>query len=923
MSDKKLDNYIYCPECEGSGLDKKGAKTCRNCYGTGFGMFFGDYFLYWGRKMSASAIHWARNKRYVDNVIDFSAGLFFLAGCLSLVFWLWFYPIDAFLVYGGVSESFWSHLMFWRFRDPLLLVFWWGFLSGMFLYYRLWRKRLARPIIKRVAPQIPSHLLPNNWGELRTHIRKHKATDVSIYFKPSAFILLEKALLRAEKSDHKRVELSHLFLALLENGHATSVFSRLNIDINPVVEKVRKLVASLPPLDIPADFSNDLKEALVEAYRDASLNSQKYVDSLNLFLPCLAKDEHLAAILDEVSIDYDTAANVVSWFRINDRLIENYRHYRHVARWKPASSMDRAYTAVATPVLNHYSCDITLAAKLGHLEICVARETEITAVFQSWLAGRRGVVLSGPAGVGKRAISSGIAELMVKEEVPQVFKDKRLVELDIPRLLSGATPAQAQERLMVVLDEVARAGNIVLYMENIEKLIGISAGGEESLELADVLVSAIETGGFFCLATTTEENYQNYVHGRPLGNALERVVVDEPAGNHAIRIIESRAAYLESKFKVYFSYQAIKRAVEQTDKYIHDKYLPEKAFDILEGVAVAVASERGKGSVISAEDVSAAISAKTGVPLTRVNEDEGQKLIHLEELMHERMIGQTEAVKAVSDSLRRARLRMRAERRPIASFLFLGPTGVGKTELAKTVAGVYFGGEEYMIRLDMSEYQHPDSVANLIGASGQTGHLTESVRKMPFSLVLLDEVEKAHPDILNLFLQVIDDGRLTDGQGKTVDFTNCIIIATSNAGALFVQREIAAETDMDTIRRRLIDEHLVNVMRPELINRFDGVIVFRPLTLADVAKITRLLLSETAKMLEEKGVNLMVDNSGIIKLAAAGYDPKYGARPLRRLIQDKVDNAIANLFLSGELTRRDTVIIDASAKISVEKAKPV
>jgi ATP-dependent Clp protease ATP-binding subunit ClpC len=312
----------------------------------------------------------------------------------------------------------------------------------------------------------------------------------------------------------------------------------------------------------------------------------------------------------------------------------------------------------------------------------------------------------------------------------------------------------------------------------------------------------------------------------------------------------------------------------------------------------------------------------TGIPANKVSENESQKLLNLEVDMASRMVGQEEAVKAVAASLRRARANLKDSARPIASFLFLGPTGVGKTELAKTVSQVYFGDENYMIRLDMSEYQQPDSVSKMIGnQNGVLGYLTEAVRKKPFSLILLDEIEKAHPDILNLFLQLLDDGRLTDGQGRTISFSESIIIATSNIGSVFIQEEIKMGIDVHLIKQDLIDNQLNKYMRPELINRFDGIVVFKPLTEENIFKITTLMLKKIKKNLAEKGIDFKADKDGVMVLAKAGYDPKFGARPLRRLLQEKVEDEIANLLLAGQLKRRDVVIINSNGKIGVEKGR--
>jgi ATP-dependent Clp protease ATP-binding subunit ClpA len=381
---------------------------------------------------------------------------------------------------------------------------------------------------------------------------------------------------------------------------------------------------------------------------------------------------------------------------------------------------------------------------------------------------------------------------------------------------------------------------------------------------------------------------------------------------------------IEARHHAYLTYDAWQAAIELSSQYLHDKALPQKAIDILEEAATIADKESKKeGSrLVTRAQVAEVIHERTNIPVERAMGQESQKLLQLEDTIHEQMIDQEEAVSAVAASLRRARAQLTEGKRPIANFLFLGPTGVGKTELAKTISRIYFGGEEYMVRIDMSEYQHPDSVKKLIGSGkANLGYLTEAVRRQPFALVLLDEFEKAHPQILNLFLQVMDDGRLTDGRGRTIDFTNTILIATSNAGALYIQDQIRAGADVETIKTDLIETQLREIMRPELLNRFDDVIVFKPLSMEDVQQITQLLLGSLAKKLERQGIALEVRKGAIKKLAHDGFDPEFGARPLRRLIQDTVENQIANLLLAEKVRRRDTVILTDAGTVEVKKGK--
>ena len=486
-------------------------------------------------------------------------------------------------------------------------------------------------------------------------------------------------------------------------------------------------------------------------------------------------------------------------------------------------------------------------------------------------------------------------------------------------------PSQAQDRILQIINEMRRSKNIILYIENIENIMGISAGAEESLELSEVLAETLSRRGIYCLASVDSENYTNYIEGKALAQVMSVINVKEPDFNDAVYMIESKIAGIEGRYGIYFDYNSIEAAVNLSVKYINDKFLPAKAIEIIRAVAVKnskmVANDPSK-KICSQHDVAEVVSDLTGILVSKVSESESEKLLNLEEKIHNRMIGQEEAVKAVAGSLRRARAQLREGSRPIASFLFLGPTGVGKTELAKSVSEIYFGAEDDMIRLDMSEYQLADSVKKMIGdTDGTLGYLTEAVRKKPFSLILFDEIEKSHPDILNLFLQILDDGRLTDGQGRTINFTNTIIISTSNAGALFIQEAVKENMANEIIKQTLIDEHLIKVMRPELINRFDGIIVFKPLTLDNILSIAKLMINKMAKNLETKGIELLYDDAGLLKLAKEGYDPKFGARPLRRLLQDKIENEIANLIIGKQLDRRDIVFINERGEIETQKAK--
>lgn len=786
---------------------------------------------------------------------------------------------------------------------------WFSLLCGAFLHFR-------SVTAKTDVTALPK---PKTMPELRTipsldvverHENIFRVTD------EEGRALAESAFRLAKKAGHADVLPIHLFAASLSTRTVATLFARLGLSFDAIKDPLRRRLATCLPGT--TEFGGTAHDVYARALMLAIADNRPHVTPLEVFTAAYASDEFLGELLASKGITREELDNALAWMRIQDELRDRYRAFRRAASFKPTGNMDRAYTAIATPFLDKVSEDLTRAAVYGRTSMLIGRDREMADVLRAIEGGSQSVVLVGVPGVGKAAIIEGLAERMVAEDVPKVLQDKRLLKLSVPHIVSAQGGTGAEERFLYALQEVAHTGNVVLVIENLHELVGSGQG----IDLSSILSSELEKGYTFVIGTATPQGYQA-IEKSPLRARLSRVAIEEPERNDAVRILESKIGAIEAKNNVVFTYPAIAALVDQSTRYMHDDNLPEKAIELAREVGLEASkhAQQGKLTWVGKEQVAALVAQKTGVPVTDVTQEEGERLLHLEERMHERVIGQEHAVKAIAAALRRARVELRATNRPIANFLFLGPTGVGKTELAKTTAEVFFGSENNMIRFDMSEYQDQSSVERLIGGNGQAGLMTEAVRRQPFALLLLDELEKAHPDILNLFLQVMDDGRLTDGTGRTVDFTNVILIATSNAGTSYIQDAIAKGEALDAIKNALLETELRQVYRPEFLNRFDDTVVFKPLSQEDVVAIAYLMMKSVTERLEAKGIALVVSDDAVHELAHKGYDPKFGARPLRRVVQEHVENAIAEFLLKGQVGRRDTLHLDVGGVVTVEKAQ--
>ncbi len=789
-------------------------------------------------------------------------------------------------------------------------ILWWSILAAMFLGYWRKSKRVGKYTVLRK-------------GDINK-IKKQKYTYINNAFSSDTLKVIEKAYKIAAGDSDSAIQPIHIFLSLLHNDSVITIMGRLGVSVKQLSETLANIIKEDGIVTKAGELNLDdnAMEVVMQSYSLAYDKQRQQVEVAELLEAIVHVDEKVKELLFDFAITEDKVLNAVAWIRIQQTLQERYDRFRYKAGFKPKGSMDKAMTAIATPVLDSFSEDFTMLARAGYFGLCVARDKEFIDMY-SVLEGGGTPVLVGQPGVGVDTIIEGLANRMVAEEVPEFLQDKRMVSLQLSRLVADTThDGELEGRVMHIINEVSRAGNIVLYINNIHNLVGVSSAGRSNVDLADILTESLIKQGVYVVASTTPHDFLKYIENSSFANNLTKIEVGEPETNQAIQMLAANIGRVESKNQVFFTYDALEAAVVLSERYMHDRFLPSKAISIVEEVGVRVKNKRGKNQMVGREDVAILISEKAEVPITQVTQDESEKLINIEEHIHERIINQVEAVSAVSGALRRARADLRDLKRPIVNLLFMGPTGVGKTELAKTVAEVYFGDEKRMIRLDMSEYQEKNSIARLLGTPGSDtgGVLTSAVRQDPHSILLLDEIEKAHPDILNVFLQVMEDGRMTDVTGRTVDFTNLILIMTSNAGTSYIQDHTKAGETAEQIKEALLESELRTSFRPEFLNRFDNIIVFKPLTQEHIEKIALLLLNKERKRLESKGIFLEVTDIAVKELASLGYDPKFGARPLRRVIQEKVENALANFLLKGQIDRRDKVVLETADSIRVDKA---
>ena len=817
--------------------------------------------------------------------------------------------------------------------------------------------------------------------------REARSIDLSRFLTARTQKILQRAGRFALERGQTELDALHVLRKIVEDDTVVQAISRIGVTPKQIIDAVE---ARLP---LPADTASEgaatitpsASRALFHAYQVARSSGATYIEPEHLFFALvLGQDVPAGQILARAGV---TAEALTQGVR------------EHVAASVGGGdTADDAPTATSeTPLLDTYGLDLTARARAGELDPVIGRTDEIEQTIE--VLSRRtknNPVLIGEAGVGKTAIVDGIAQAIVDGTVPAQLEGRRIIALDLPAMLAGTRyRGDFEERLTKTMDEIAaHKGEVIVFIDEVHTVVGAGGSGEGSMDAGNILKPRLARGDLHLIGATTLKEYRHIEKDPALERRFQPVRVDEPGIEDAVRILAGLKDAYEAHHHVTYTDAALRAAVVMSARYLPDRVLPDKAIDLIDQAGArlrlklgipadasalmaeladvearknaAVTAERyeeasglrdelaaiqrridavtaeetaeREGGVIDEREIAEVIARATGIPASRLTESERERLADLEADLHARVIGQDDAVTAVARAVRRSRTGMGDARRPVGSFLFLGPTGVGKTELAKALADRLFDDENAVIRFDMSEFGERHTVSRLVGAPpgyvgyDEAGQLTERVRRNPYSIVLFDEIEKAHPDVFNLLLQVLDDGRLTDGQGRTVDFRNTVIVMTSNIGSEFLasrsgalgfvsSQDEAANgfASMKDLRDRVMGK-LREAMRPEFLNRIDEIVLFQKLTRDELARIVRLMLGATSARLADRGITVDVTDAAVAWLGEHGYEPEFGARPLRRLIQREVDDRIADLLVDGSLTDGGTVRVDArGADLIVEK----
>jgi ATP-dependent Clp protease ATP-binding subunit ClpC len=706
-----------------------------------------------------------------------------------------------------------------------------------------------------------------------------------------------------------------LFYFSLESREEINfIFSRLLLNLREIKEELKNYLKNLEGKEFHEVLSPDSQKVILEAAKFAKESGREIIKIEDIIISQSKIDPIFRRHLISADIKTEDIENLTWWLEDLEKRIKARQRFWEWENLLKKGSLAKEWAAGYTLTLDRFSIDLSNTVKRAGFPEMIGHQEEIEAM-ERILARREAnnsVLIIGESGSGRKSMIYALAKnSLLGESLPEV-NFKRVVQLDLPTLLAQIeSPEEIESILDTIFREIISAGNVILVIDEFHNFVGsLGLARPGTIDISGVISPYLPFPSFQVIAITTFEGLHKNIEQNPSILALfEKVEVSEISQRETLMLLEDLALKLERRFKKFISYLALRDIISFCDKYIPAIPFPEKAMDLLEEIVVYVSQTRDK--IVLPSHVAKIVSEKIKIPVGEIEIKEREILLNLENLIHQRIINQEEAVKEVSAALKRARAQVIIRKGPIGSFLFLGPTGVGKTETSKALAEIYFGSEERMIRLDMSEFQDVKDIPRLIGSPGQEGLLTTQVREKPFSLILLDEVEKTHPNILNLFLQVLDEGHLTDGLGRKIGFKNTIIIATSNAGYQIILEALKEKTEWQQVKEKLLNYCFEKaIFRPEFINRFDAVVVFGPLSKKNLLDIAQLLLQKLKKNLAEKEIEFIITQPLKEKIVELSYDPTFGARNIQRVIQDKLGNVLAEAILSGELKRGYKVEIE-------------
>lgn len=875
-------HLVTCPQCLGSAISQSatGSISCLTCNGTGV----------WLEDDSVNRFQYplpAFGKTALQSQIPYQK---WLSGAIAVLS-VGGLALTTLSILGG-SEFTVSSLLWQRGLPNALFA-----LSGFGTIYSLSYFQSKHTTKKSLLDLSPT---------------SSETVDLSDYAHDRVSSFLQALPRVAYELHQSEVTPATYFIALLREDRIRVLITRLEHSASQIEEMAKTyLLSPVEQATSSLPFSAEIRPLFYAGIQESLSHQFPYIDLEDLFL-AISKDPLFSTILKSFDIGENEIYAVSRWLAGEDEASSHLTVLMKKGRTRPKGFMNRAWTALPTPVLDSYSVDITRMAASGNARRVTVREAELSQMLQ--VLGRtqkNNVLLLGDPGVGKNSMLDTLSSRMVQEQVPEILKDKRLVKLDVGSLFSD--PASSGQIMQTILDETAHAGNVILCIPDVQNLIGSGSG---SMDAATLLSSALNKGWIQVVTTATYPDFHKYVESNTqLTSLLETIELKEATIEQTIQILEEEVSIIKYRQKVFLTYPALEAGATLAKKYMPERILPASAIDLIDETASFV-RQSGR-QLVTKDDIEEVLEKKTGIPVKKAGSNEAELLLNLEAKLHTRIIGQELAVKSVANSLRRARAGLHDSNRPISSFLFIGPTGVGKTETAKALAELYFGSEKSMIRFDMSEYQDNRSIYKLIGAPAASsesytegGSLTQPIREHPFSLILLDELEKADPGVLNVFLQIFDDGRATENTGRTVYFNNTIIIATSNAGTSEILQLMQQGLPVDELPGQIL-RILQNYFRPEFLNRFDGIIPFHPLTHTDIQQVVGLMLTELVAKMALQHYEISFSADAIEKIARIGFDPLYGARPIRRVIQERVEGKLAEMVLGGTLLVGNPLQINA------------